>query len=357
MIRKGAAKGSGSGYKNLRGFPKDPLVHSQSAHGMKQPQRINIFMARSEAAERKKRLAFIKKHAPKRYQEAVRKGQLSGKAPKKFDEVAAIMEYEGGNPSQREVLELFSHLIKNGHAWTLQGMYGRQAARFIEAGIIDRQGNINWQNVENADEGYYEPEQTPARVQQERTKRKHELVKGGLADGKPDSAFNETELKKGINVEMEHTDDPKVAKEIAKDHLTEDTEYYKKLAVMEAGDTPTTPSFAPNFNREDMVRRRELREERREMRAERGQHTNSSIGQAFFSGRTRGRSNHMEIVDTPTETLLVGYGWAVYGARNKATGRTTYYSGWNGYSVTTSKQLRVAGIRGADRIVPERRQL
>lgn len=38
------------------------------------------------------------------------------------------------------------------------------------------------------------------------------------------------ELRKGIKVEMEHTDDPDTAKKIAVDHLAEDGEYYKKLA-------------------------------------------------------------------------------------------------------------------------------
>ncbi|MCJ7766801.1 hypothetical protein MUP79_00215 [Candidatus Bathyarchaeota archaeon] len=38
MKRTGADKGHGSGYRNLRNFPKDPHVHRQSAKGMKQPQ-------------------------------------------------------------------------------------------------------------------------------------------------------------------------------------------------------------------------------------------------------------------------------------------------------------------------------
>lgn len=37
----------------------------------------------------------------------------------------------------------------------------------------------------------------------------------------------------GIKVEMEHTSDPDIAKEIALDHLTEDPEYYTHLAEME----------------------------------------------------------------------------------------------------------------------------
>jgi hypothetical protein len=37
------------------------------------------------------------------------------------------------------------------------------------------------------------------------------------------------ELELGIKTEMEHTSDPKIAKEIALDHLFEDPKYYTKL--------------------------------------------------------------------------------------------------------------------------------
>lgn len=60
-----------------------------------------------------------------------------------------------------------------------------------------------------------------------------DLIPGGLADNLPDDMFDADALEQGIKVEMEHTDDPKLAKEIAKDHLTEDMQYYKKLAKME----------------------------------------------------------------------------------------------------------------------------
>ena len=41
------------------------------------------------------------------------------------------------------------------------------------------------------------------------------------------------ELKMGIEVEREHTSDPKIAERIAKDHLAEIPDYYTRLAVME----------------------------------------------------------------------------------------------------------------------------
>jgi hypothetical protein len=53
--------------------------------------------------------------------------------------------------SDRDVLAFFGELIKSGVVWHLQGSYGRQAAAFIEAGLIDRKGNVNW---EKFDEGY-----------------------------------------------------------------------------------------------------------------------------------------------------------------------------------------------------------
>ena len=60
-----------------------------------------------------------------------------------------------------------------------------------------------------------------------------EKIKGGLGDDRPDSDFDAEQLKNGIEVEMEHTKDRKIAKEIAKDHLSEDPNYYKKLKKIE----------------------------------------------------------------------------------------------------------------------------
>lgn len=47
-----------------------------------------------------------------------------------------------------------------------------------------------------------------------------------------DDEFDAEQLAMGIAVEMEHTDDPAIAKAIAKDHLSELTDYYTRLAAM-----------------------------------------------------------------------------------------------------------------------------
>jgi hypothetical protein len=66
-----------------------------------------------------------------------------------------------------------------------------------------------------------------------RMSEEEDLIPGGLADDADPEDFDQEQLKAGIKVEMEHTDDPKIAQEIAMDHLTEDPEYYVKLDKME----------------------------------------------------------------------------------------------------------------------------
>lgn len=70
-----------------------------------------------------------------------------------------------------------------------------------------------------------------------------EQLIGGVSDGKyipeiaekhgVDESYIEEQIRKGINVEMEHTDARAKAEEIAKDHLWESAEYYEELEKME----------------------------------------------------------------------------------------------------------------------------
>ena len=45
--------------------------------------------------------------------------------------------------------------------------------------------------------------------------------------------YNKKQLKKGTKVESEHTTSKKLQKNIAKNHLDEDSNYYKKLDKIE----------------------------------------------------------------------------------------------------------------------------
>ena len=60
-----------------------------------------------------------------------------------------------------------------------------------------------------------------------------EYLPGGRAEGKSSRIFPKGQLRMGRRVEMEHTRNPRVAEEIAKDHLAEFKDYYTRLAQME----------------------------------------------------------------------------------------------------------------------------
>lgn len=55
----------------------------------------------------------------------------------------------------------------------------------------------------------------------------------GLKPQKPDNEFEPEALAQGVEVELEHTEDSEIAKEIAKAHLDENDRYYEYLALME----------------------------------------------------------------------------------------------------------------------------
>jgi len=56
-------------------------------------------------------------------------------------------------------------------------------------------------------------------------------LKGGVGDATASSTVNPAQLAIGVQVEMEHTNNEKIATEIALDHLTEDPAYYTKLVA------------------------------------------------------------------------------------------------------------------------------
>jgi hypothetical protein len=60
-----------------------------------------------------------------------------------------------------------------------------------------------------------------------------DMLSGGLADDKSPQEFDPEQIMMGIKVEMEHTDNPMTALEIAMDHLAEFSDYYTRLEKME----------------------------------------------------------------------------------------------------------------------------
>lgn len=60
-----------------------------------------------------------------------------------MDIIDKIIAYESGMLDGAEMVYMFSELVKNGSAWSLQGHYGRMASRLIEVGILTKDGDID----------------------------------------------------------------------------------------------------------------------------------------------------------------------------------------------------------------------
>lgn len=53
-----------------------------------------------------------------------------------------LMDYEAGNLSDKDMIQLFADLIRTGLCWSLQGHYGRTAKAMISEGYINEEGII-----------------------------------------------------------------------------------------------------------------------------------------------------------------------------------------------------------------------
>ena len=59
-----------------------------------------------------------------------------------MDYIDQIISFEQGELDDNQTLELFAQLVSTGNAWTLQGSYGRVAMALINAGYLDKEGNV-----------------------------------------------------------------------------------------------------------------------------------------------------------------------------------------------------------------------
>jgi len=64
------------------------------------------------------------------------------KVNEKYDIVDFIMDYEGGDMSDDDIVKGFSKLMKQGLHTKLQGSYGRAARDLVQSGYLDTKGNI-----------------------------------------------------------------------------------------------------------------------------------------------------------------------------------------------------------------------
>ena len=65
-----------------------------------------------------------------------KKGNHIVRTPVQFPTIERIMDYENGELTFDETLNLFQDLVDSGLAWSLQGSYGREAVELLRQGLI-----------------------------------------------------------------------------------------------------------------------------------------------------------------------------------------------------------------------------
>lgn len=53
-----------------------------------------------------------------------------------FSPLGRMVAWEEGQLDRTQTVELFQHLVDNGWAWILQGIYGRMANSLIQEGLV-----------------------------------------------------------------------------------------------------------------------------------------------------------------------------------------------------------------------------
>ena len=59
-----------------------------------------------------------------------------------FNTLDFIMNFEDGEISNKEIVDGFSQLVKTKIIWSLQGLYQRTFYDLLNAGYLDKSGNI-----------------------------------------------------------------------------------------------------------------------------------------------------------------------------------------------------------------------
>jgi hypothetical protein len=90
--------------------------------------------------------------------------------------------------------------------------------------------NEEAQSLPESDEDWGDYEEEDG---QEEGEEIEDQIEGGIGDETDPEDLDPEEYHAGEEVEMEHTNDPTIAREIARDHLTEDPRYYTHLKEME----------------------------------------------------------------------------------------------------------------------------
>lgn len=157
------------------------------------------------------------------------------------DAYKGLLNIKHGEFKNTDVLQQTLSDLSNTLAKYLKNVKGIDVDQEDVQRFFDKQTQPVDTVVENEDSEEEAPALDPEDVDNDGDK-----LEGGLADDSAVMEFDPQELLKGIEVEMEHTKDPRIAIELAMDHLYELDDYYTRLEQMEEKGREETPSIENN---------------------------------------------------------------------------------------------------------------
>jgi glycerol-3-phosphate cytidylyltransferase-like family protein len=241
--RRGLGKGMGCGYKNL--VYKDPYIHGLSAKGvttylkvrrpdgfrMKVPSNLARKLIVDEGYELLDAKGFFMKNLPiadnshfKGNFNAMDWGRVTVNPSVLFKMRGSANVYSDFDAT-KDNLDRVVYMDK-GVCISNQEKYKEEKAPIIDMFYV-KDGKVVKESFQAKGKDWVNMKNTKL------DSKSCDIVAHLKHSKVPDSKFDKKELNKGIKVEMEHTRSKKVAKAIAKAHLTESKDYYKKLAKME----------------------------------------------------------------------------------------------------------------------------
>ena len=156
---------------------------------------------------------------------------------KAFNDIDTEKEKLNENDSEDEIWDLISRYVKDPDDAEAEldkfMMNGIDGVSDYVAANLDRDEDFLGSKWNKMKEDINELSLSNILFEVKKKAKKKNKLKGGKGDKLTADQVNPHELSAGIRVEMEHTLDVNLAKEIALDHLSEDPNYYTHLKAME----------------------------------------------------------------------------------------------------------------------------
>lgn len=180
-------------------------------------------------------------------------GPIKEITPKNIDNISRVWAIQVASPALAALRKSYglAPLLNGDHQFHItvavrrkKVLHNNEVCKFDTARGRGELKAANFTERDNLQQNWLQRAQNVASGKFSAAKLAKELLHGGAADNLPDKTFSAVALLRGKKHEREHTNNDQIAKEIAKDHLSEDPRYYEKVEQIEKVSNAYTDQLA-----------------------------------------------------------------------------------------------------------------